>query len=397
MPNWTPSETVQRLASLKEGQVVTDLQRTFREGVADIHTKSVAGGVGPASGGNQKAVADLAERLLSNAGVELGSTLLELTSTDGHLPTGGDDWVLNRVDQTLDSAVAAFENIYPLPGGGTPHRAFVERLHRARASTRTSVELAVGKRRLKQETGALPVPVPLEVVEPDDLKVKRWEELLALVKLGHEHAQSRWESVEEKTTKYATLLGVVLAASAVGFGEVAQIVGTQRDWLHTLFVASYGAVAVFGVLAFVCLLLALRVQSVLYPPLNRQLLGHVASHNYVDVLYSMSIRFVESTENLNQGHETKSRWAARGFYGLQVVLVCAIISSAAYVALKARDEMTKNSASSQGTPTIAVAPVPAKPSPSSPNPNVSAPAGETFKKGIEGGGQPRATDHPPRK
>jgi hypothetical protein len=237
-------------------------------------------------------------------------------------------------------------------------------------------------------------PAPLEIEEDPEYKIKRWEELLALVKLGNDQARERWDAIEEKTMKYATLLGVIVAAGAIGgFGEVARVLGHRRDWLDGVFLFAYGSVGVVAVAAFICFVWALRLQTITEPPLGRSLLGHVASHNYVDVLYSMSVRFVETTEQLNDGSARKTRWAAWGYRGVLAVLVCAIISTVAYVAIKTRDEVRQNPpTTNQSHPSAR----PAEPSPTSPNPNVSAPAGQTFQKGIEGGTAPRPTT-PPRR
>ena len=210
------------------------------------------------------------------------------------------------------------------------------------------------------------------------------------MKLGHEEAHDRWDAVEEKTMKYLTLLGVIVAAAAFGgVDEVARALAQRRNWLDWMFVLASGGVGVFAVGAFVCFVRALRLQTIMEPPLGRDLVSHVATHNYVDVLYSMSVRFVDITEQLDASTAKKARSAVWGYRGLVAVLICAIISTVAYMAIKTGDEMrskptpTNQPGSQQTTPSGPSAP-PARPSSTSPNPSVSAPAGQTFTKGIEG-------------
>jgi len=242
-----------------------------------------------------------------------------------------------------------------------------------------------------QNTVNTPVapPVPLEIEEPDEYKIKRWEELLALVKLGHENAHERWVAIEQKAMNYLTLLGIVVAAAALsGIDEVARLLIHRRDWLDLLFIVASVGVVGFASGAFGCFAWSLRMQTIMEPPLGRDLLGHVATHNYVDVLYSMSVRFVEATEQLAAGTARKTRAAAWGYRGLLVVLLCAIIGTVVSVAIKTREQMSQKptSVSQSESPQVTpgVTPAPARPSPTSPDPTVSAPASQTFTKGIEG-------------
>ena len=91
-------------------------------------------------------------------------------------------------------------------------------------------------------------PAPLEIAEDDELKIKRWEQLLELVKLGHDQAHQRWDAIEAKMMNYLTLLGVVVAAAALGgVGEVAGVYRQRQNWLDWVFLLAYGGVGVFGV------------------------------------------------------------------------------------------------------------------------------------------------------
>jgi len=371
---WNPPPQVTQILEQQRLQARTNAVRAFRHRQSDAAVSFAQQGLAN-SGALDSEIAQTARDLLADFSVGTGRDALSLLEQVDQLSLpAAREWLL----ADTRAAAEALQRSLAVELGRRLSPALEEDFRQAIGSALSQVALELDRKRLSHQSG-VPSPVPREINERDEFKIKRWEELLALVKLGYEQAIRRWDTVEEKTTKYATLLGVIVAAAAVSFSDVAQLVQRPHNWLTVLFLAAYLCLALTAVAAFVCFLRALKQQTIDEPPLGRTLLEHVAANNYVDVLYSMSVSFVVTTEQVNGIVATKARDALWGYRFLRVALVFAILSTVAYLAVKTREEMTRPS-------TVPVSPAPAAtPSDTSPNPAVTAPPAQSFQRGIESG------------
>lgn len=173
-----------------------------------------------------------------------------------------------------------------------------------------------------------------KIEEPEEFSLKRYEELFRFAKGGFDLEQERFSAAESKVERYVSLLVLVLGAGTViGVREFSAVLkelehGTVFHWT---FVISYGIFYITSILALFTFLRAVSMREIRMLPVDRSMADHFHKNRYIDVLSSLSHRFLEAAEHNRERVGEKYRAASLGFKLLEVALLMAVVSTASYV------------------------------------------------------------------
>jgi len=124
------------------------------------------------------------------------------------------------------------------------------------------------------------------------------------------------------------------AAGTIGIREFVDAASGDKDAVQWVFVVGYALFAVSGVGAFVSFVSALSVQEVPKLPMDDRMVNHFDSHRYIDVIYSLSRRLIEATQEVRTQADKKIDKAAFGYRVLKWSLFFALVSAVAHLILQ---------------------------------------------------------------
>ena len=213
----------------------------------------------------------------------------------------------------------------------------------------------------------------------NELELEKWKALYELTQTNLERATEQWKTLDEKAMNYSTLLGVVVAASALSLDSVTAIVGKPYSWI---FFVPYVALWISATAGFVCFVRALKLDVTETPAYGEDLIRHFDDHSYVDVLYSMSRRFSEAATRQRLGSARKVTLASAGYKLVLAALGFAVLSSVSYFGVGIIGKPMSDKAE---TPAPASTPDSTDKPQYIPDRTVSAPVNVPEKRGFEGG------------
>ena len=172
------------------------------------------------------------------------------------------------------------------------------------------------------------------VTEPDELKLKKYEELYKFTKALYDSEIQRFDASETKVMRYLSVLIVILGIGAVvGIKELISIISDMKSapailslFIQWVFVISYSGMYLTGFWSLWKLLSALRMRDAHRVPLDHTLVRHFDENRYIDVIFSFSKRFLEAAEHNRQRVKEKYQDALWGSRLLRAMLVLAVIS-----------------------------------------------------------------------
>lgn len=171
------------------------------------------------------------------------------------------------------------------------------------------------------------------VDEPDDLKLKRFEELYRLTKEQCAAERERFEGVGINVARLIPLLGLVVALGTVGADRFLRVFQGLHSPLHWIcacaYVCFWGAVAA-AVTAFIA---ALSVRRIPVVRSGADMMRHFADNRYVDVLVSLAKRYDEAREGIEQQTDKKIKWMSTGWWFLLAAVLLGGVSIGTYVCL----------------------------------------------------------------
>jgi hypothetical protein len=126
--------------------------------------------------------------------------------------------------------------------------------------------------------------------EPEELAIKRYEELYALAKSLYAAEHQRFDAAEAKVGRYLSFLVILFGLGAAAAGQVASVIKGPKDLTGWIFVIAYSLFAASIIGALVAFLRTLSTQTVSGPVLNDALLEHFQQNRYIDVIYSLTLR-----------------------------------------------------------------------------------------------------------
>jgi len=208
-------------------------------------------------------------------------------------------------------------------------------------------------------------PSPPPPRDPDELRIKKFEELYALAKSALAADNERLADAEVKASRYFSVLALVLGLNAAGFQDFLATIRETSSASSVIFVLSYTAGSVCNGLAVWHLFRALAVTKIFALPVDKSLLDHFWSHRYEDAIYGMTKEYLDSTQGMRKHVDEKLGWVRLGFRWLSCALIAAVICVASFTVMKSEEnKMTDNEAQNQPAPAPAPAPAPeASPAP----------------------------------
>jgi heme/copper-type cytochrome/quinol oxidase subunit 4 len=168
----------------------------------------------------------------------------------------------------------------------------------------------------------------------DDYELKKYEELYSLSKTELEKGHARYTSIEEKTTRHFSVLVFILGLVSITIPEYIAVVKSQSTWLHKSFVFIYPILAINVFLSIFFHLRALSFSKYKNVVLNQEMFDHFRNHKYIDVIYSMSKRFADDLETINNVTDAKIKRATIAFRFTYVSLALVALTILVYVLLK---------------------------------------------------------------
>jgi len=231
----------------------------------------------------------------------------------------------------------------------------------------------------------------MDILEDRELTLKRYEELYALAKSEFVSEIQRFDAIEQKTTRYSTLLLVLLGIGSVGLDRFAQLTAGPHGLLSWAFLGFYMTAFLCAVTAQLLFLRALSVQFVPAPPAGQRLVQHFVTNRYIDAIFSLAMRYTAETSQLREILGRKARGAVIGYGFMLATLAFGVAGGLTYVSLRV-EWMSMKPKQARGTlPPDTQQPSEVEPSVSrprsdvEPNPEVEAPPFEEVQRGIEGG------------
>jgi hypothetical protein len=229
-----------------------------------------------------------------------------------------------------------------------------------------------------------------EPIEPDDYKVKRYENLYDFSKSVFDLEYKRFEEAEIKTNRYIPILIALFGIGSIGSGEFLKTLKNTKDIISWVFLSSYVCFYITGILALIAFLRALSVQSLLVPPVGPTLVRHFQDNRYIDVIFSLARSYLEATQTNKARVNKKFSAASFGFWLLATSVFMALISTGCYLMIKSkevsmsRQEKAPISSKSRVEKPAADAEqvAPRQLSPAEPNPMIQAPNFEESKKAV---------------
>lgn len=154
-----------------------------------------------------------------------------------------------------------------------------------------------------------------EIIESDELRLKRYEELYALTKEGVATETERYRVLDEKAAKYFTALNLLLAVVAITGKEALSYLLPPSSWIDLLCLL---LIAIAIALLLVALGFILRVISVRRagtmsaPPVDKAVSDLFDSHDYTTAIYTMSQTNITVVSEDRKASEIKAGNLASG-------------------------------------------------------------------------------------
>ena len=124
--------------------------------------------------------------------------------------------------------------------------------------------------------------------EPEENRLKKFEELYAYAKHRLDDERARFERIDNKVSRYFSVLTVFLGFFAVSMGRSVQVFERLESIQAWGFTIAYGLIGVLIFLSFISFYRALKLQDIKTVEMNEVLIEHYVKHRYVDVLFSVS-------------------------------------------------------------------------------------------------------------
>jgi hypothetical protein len=171
-------------------------------------------------------------------------------------------------------------------------------------------------------------------MEPEDLQLKKYEELYNLTKTELEKGHSRFAAVEEKANRQFSLLVVLLGFVSIGAPEYASIVKSHATCWRRFFTYLYPLLAINVLVSIFFYMRAISFARYKNIILDKEMFDHFKANRYVDVIYSLSKRYAGDLRIMNAAIERKVNRAAVAFWFTHASLVLIVFTIIVYIIIK---------------------------------------------------------------
>lgn len=168
---------------------------------------------------------------------------------------------------------------------------------------------------------------------------KKTTELYSLAKTAYENAERRFDDADVKTSRYMSVLFIVLGVLTVSVDRFRSIFEIESGWnfAFSLFATFF---YMSGITSLVYFILALRIQTVTTLKLDNSLADYMGKYTYNDAVYGLGQAFLRSADRFQKRTKEKLTLARRGFSFMAISLVLAVLAAVSYFFVEFPEDQT---------------------------------------------------------
>lgn len=166
-----------------------------------------------------------------------------------------------------------------------------------------------------------------EQVAPDREKVK---ELYSLAKSAYSNAERRFDDADTKTSRYMSVLFVVLGVLTISVDRFRSITEVQSvvNFLFSLFAIFF---YVSGIVSLCYLIRALRIQQVTTLKVDDSLISYVHKYSYEAAIIGLTKAHLTAAGKFQDRTKAKLKLAKKGFSFMAISLALGVLAAISYM------------------------------------------------------------------
>lgn len=154
----------------------------------------------------------------------------------------------------------------------------------------------------------------------------KYQELYELTKAGLSDELEGIRQLEEKASRYLSVMGLVLGISTLGVKFVIETIVSSRTLFDAILIAVLVVFLLFAFISILVLFKVLKTRGLSHFPINQSLLDLFQKHNYLDSIYALTRGNIEAVAFNHKIRLEKIQTISNGY----LLMVCAISTLALF-------------------------------------------------------------------
>lgn len=220
--------------------------------------------------------------------------------------------------------------------------------------------------------------------------LKKYEELYNLTKKGLSEELEAIRQLEEKSSRYLSVVGIVLGVSTLGLKFVIETILPCKTFLDDIVVTVLVIFLILTFITIVTLFTVFRTRGLSHFPINHELVEFFDQYNYLDSIFALTRGNIDAVLMNRKVRLDKIRRLSYGYIlmlwsiGTLALFTCSIIARPYFNSPLSTNRSQTMTDDQQGKPSD---PTPSAPNSSGspapkPNPTVKPPTYDTIQRGM---------------